>query len=76
MKELMTEPYTLQQMVYDLEAYKRRLGRNFDRSKNNHHMRVYYFSRYNNIENTIQELCDKYHLQRKYKPHKLDINKV
>lgn len=69
------KPSLLQQMVYELEAYKRRLGRNFDRATN-HHQRVYYFSRYNNIENMIQEICATHGLQRKYKPHKLDINKV
>jgi hypothetical protein len=65
----------LQESVYQLELYKRRLGRNFDKATN-HHDRVWFFNRYNNVENTIQMLCDKYKLQRKYAPHKLDINKV
>lgn len=65
----------LQQSVYDLEDYKRRLGRNFDRATD-HHQRVYFFNRYNETENTIRMLCDRYCLKRKYKPHKLDINKV
>ena len=68
-------PSLLQRSVYELEAYKRRLGRNFDKAKD-HDSRVWYFNRYNNTENLIQELCAKYGLQRKYKPHKLDINKV
>lgn len=68
-------PSLLQQSVYDLEAYKRRLGRNFDKATE-HHQRVYFFNRYNNVENLIRELCDRYNLRRKYKPHKLDINKV
>lgn len=65
----------LQKSVYDLEDYKRRLGRNFDRAAD-HHQRVYFFNRYNEIENTIQMLCDTYKLKRKYHAHKLDINKV
>ena len=66
------EPSLLQQSVYDLEEYKRRLGRNFGQTKD-HHMRVWYFNRYNNLENTIQQLCDTYNLQRRYKPHKLKL---
>lgn len=65
----------LQQSVYTLEDYKRRLGRNFDRAPD-YHQRVYFFNRYNDIENTIQMLCDTYGLKRKYQAHKLDINKV
>ena len=65
----------LQQSVYDLEDYKRRLGRNFDKATD-HHQRVYFFNRYNEVENTIRMLCDMYHVKRKYQPHKLDINKV
>lgn len=65
----------LQQSVYDLEDYKRRLGRNFDKA-NEHHQRVYFFNRYNEVENTIRRLVDTYGLKRKYEPHKLDINKV
>lgn len=62
----------LQRSVYELEAYKRRLGRNFDQAKD-HRSRVYYFNRYNECENTIQMLCDKYHVERKSKPHKLNL---
>lgn len=62
----------LQKAVYDLEAYKRRLGRNFDRATS-HKQRVYYFNRYNECENTIQMLCDKFAVNRKSKPHKLNL---
>ena len=65
----------LQQSVYDLEDYKRRLGRNFDKATD-HHQRVYFFNKYNEVENTIRRLVDTYGLKRKYQPHKLDINKV
>lgn len=62
----------VQQAVYELEDYKRRLGRNFDRAKT-HAERVNFFNRYNSCENTIQMLVDKYHLERKYKPNKLKL---
>jgi hypothetical protein len=65
----------IQKSVYDLEDYKRRLGRNFDKATD-HHQRVYFFNRYNEVENTIRRLVDTYGLKRKYEPHKLDINKV
>lgn len=68
-------PLLLQESVYQLEDYKRRLGRNFDRATD-HHSRVWYFNKYNHTENLIRELCDRYNLRRKYEPHKLDINKV
>lgn len=68
-------PSTLQESVYQLEAYKRRLGRNFDRAKN-HHDRVYYFNRYNECENCIQMLCDKYRLRRNTQPHKLKLEAI
>lgn len=64
-----------QKLVYDLEAYKRRLGRYFDKATD-HHQRVWFFNRYNETENVIQMLCDKCGVKRKYKPHKLDINNI
>lgn len=65
----------LQNSVYQLEAYKRRLGRNFDKTSD-HNLRVYIFNRYNEAENTIAQLCDMYKLQRKYRPHKLKLEQI
>ena len=62
----------LQEYVYDLEHYKRRLGRRYDNATD-HMDRVWYVCRYNEVENAIQKLCDLFHLQRLYKPYKLDI---
>lgn len=72
---LQEPPSLLQESVWQLEAYKRRLGRNFDKV-HDHHLRVYVFNRYNECENTIQRLCDTYHLDRKYKPHKLKLEQI
>ena len=69
------EESSVQLVVYDLEAYKRRLGRNFDQATD-HHTRVWYFNRYNDTENTIQWLCATYNLKRKHKPHKLKFENV
>lgn len=63
---------SLQEAVNHLEDYKRRLGRNFDRATT-HHERVYFFNRYNECENCIQMLVQKYHLIRKYLPYKLSL---
>ena len=62
----------LQEAVNHLEDYKRRLGRNFDKAKK-HDDRVRYFNLYNECENCIQMLSQKYHLTRKYKPYKLSL---
>lgn len=63
----------IQEAVNHLEDYKRRLGRNFDRA-HTHKDRVYYFNRYNECENCIQMLVQKYRLTRKYKPYKLSLD--
>lgn len=65
--------HAIQEAVNHLEDYKRRLGRNFDRA-NTHKDRVYYFNRYNECENCIQMLVQKYHLTRKYRPYKLSLD--
>lgn len=70
--KLPNEEDIVQQGVYELEDYKRRLGRNFDRAKT-YEERVNFFIRYNKCENTIQMLVDKFHLERKYKPNKLKL---
>jgi hypothetical protein len=71
----LTEHEALQRWVYDLEAYKRRVGRYFDK-ETTHYMRVWYFNRYNECENKIQELCDKYHLARNTQPYKLKLEQI
>lgn len=65
----------IQTAVYQLEAYKRRLGRNFDKVKD-FNLRLHIFNMYNECENSIAELCDKYKLDRLYKPHKLKIEQL
>lgn len=65
----------MQEAIYVLEEYKRRLGRNFDRATE-HHMRVVYFNKYNHTENLIRELCDNHGLKRKSKPHKLKLENL
>ena len=65
--------HAIQEAVNHLEDYKRRLGRNFDRA-NTYDDRVYYFNRYNECENCIQMLTQKYHVTRKYKPYKLSLD--
>lgn len=62
----------LEEYVHDLERYKRRLGRRYDNAID-HTDRVWYFCRYNEVENTIRRLCDLFNIQRLYKPFKLDI---
>ena len=64
---------TIQQAVTELEAYKRRLGRNFDRTKD-HNLKVYYFNRYNECENVIQSMCAHHRVTRRSKPHKLSLD--
>lgn len=68
----LNDDFSMQKWVYELEAYKRRLGRNFDR-ETNHVRKVWYFNRYNEVENLIQELCDVHGLDRKTKPYKLPL---
>lgn len=64
----------LQKVVYELETHKRRLGVKFDQCDHNDYQnRVWLFNRYNETENVIQEMVDKYHLDRKTKPYKLKL---
>lgn len=65
----------MQEAIYVLEEYKRRLGRNFDQTKE-HHRRVMYFNKYNHTENLIQELCATHQLKRRSLPHKLKFENV
>ena len=62
----------LEEYVHDLERYKRRLGRRYDNATD-YTDRVWYFCRYNEVENTIQRLCHLFNVQRLCKPYKLDI---
>lgn len=65
--------YILQRAVHFLEAYKRRLGRNYDQethkegplSATGHRI----FQDYNEIESIIRHLCLIYNLERKSKPY-------
>lgn len=62
----------LQDCVWHLEAYKRRLGRTFDKVSNKSD-RLYFLTRYNDVENTIERMCDMYNIVRVHRPHKLKL---
>lgn len=68
----------LQRVLDELESYKRRVGRHFDRAnrETEHKLRVWNFNKYNMLENLIQEMVDLYGLTRRYPPHKLKLENV
>lgn len=65
----------LEEYVHDLERYKRRLGRRYENATD-HLDRVWYFCRYNEVENTIRKLVDMFNIERIYQPYKLDIRTI
>lgn len=69
---IIPEPSILQEIVWDLEDYKRRLGRYFDKA-DTHKLKVWYFNRYNEVENTICKMCHDWNVTRKTKPYKLSL---
>jgi hypothetical protein len=65
----------LQRVLDELETYKRRVGRHFDRATE-YQTRVWNFNKYNMLENLIREMVDLYGLTRRYQPHKLKLENL
>ena len=66
---------TLEKTVSELDAYKRRVGRKFDRARTREDL-IWYFNKYNEIEDTIIDLVYTYHTPRKAKPNKLKVESL
>lgn len=66
---------TLEKSVSELDAYKRRVGRKFDRATTREDV-IWYFNKYNEIEDTIVDLVNTYHIPRKAKPNKLKLESL
>jgi hypothetical protein len=63
----------IEECVIGLDAYKRRVGRKFDRATCRDDV-IWYFNKYNEIEDVITRMLEGSDIKRKAKPNKLTVD--